>query len=272
MKVAVMGDLHYPLLSGAEPDLKRARDSYFATVLRRFLRIDAAVHANVGDLVQDGVIEEYEQVYGLIRENGHSRQFFSVFGNHDTRQARKADIAALRGHERYGSLDAGPARLLFLDGATEGDVRENRGLLDDGQIEWLKEQVATAGDKTLLVFCHYPVPETTIRSIPEHSVWGFDLHAVLRQHRGIGIYLNGHVHYNSIVKQDNWHFVQTTCVYDWPAFRTIEIGAEEIVIDYVPLDDERLQQQGETIQRHIGLPVRPYSIGEECDRRLRISR
>lgn len=50
-----------------------------------------------------------------------------------------------------------------------------------------------------------------------------EIEAVLMRKQGPAFYFCGHNHIHSIVRRDNWHFIQTAACLDVPAFRIVEL-------------------------------------------------
>ena len=104
-----------------------------------------------------------------------------------------------------------------------------------------------SGDKTVILFGHHPIYDTTFRSNynklsidPE-----MDVYSVLKNKKGNAIYVCGHNHYDSIVQKDNWTFVQIGAVLDNPSVRIFDIEEDKVTISaQTILDDSYLEEAG----------------------------
>jgi len=240
MKLALIGDLHYPdFLTSSEPAKKEARDAFFDTFIDSFLALDADYHISVGDLAHAGEFSEFHYMMNKIETSAKRRRFLHVLGNHDTYTYPKPDILALTRQERYGVIEEEEAIIVLLDTARE--TRDDwSGMLDEEQLAWLESQMTRKADKPLFVFAHHPLYGTTARSTEDmmsiHP--SLDLWPVLEQWPGIGFYFNGHNHVHSIVRRDRWHFIQTAAVPDLPAVRIVTVAGGEISLDTLTMTSD----------------------------------
>lgn len=268
MKIAVMGDLHYPVMKHADSSLLEARDTFFREIVRRFLAIDADLHIALGDLTNEGLPEEYERVYGWIRQDPHARRFVQLFGNHDKYTLDTADILSLTGQSRYSRIDTSDAVVVLLDTARDRLREDWSGFLDEAQLQWLtrflmrpeEEARSEEGDRPLLLFAHHPLYDTTTRSTEEY-MWlapEIDLRGTLQRYAGTGFYFNGHNHANSIVRENRWHYVQTADVLDYPAFRLIEATREKVDIRLMRIEEEELWKLARRIGENM-IEYHPYA-------------
>jgi len=123
---------------------------------------------------------------------------------------------------KYWFKDLGGIRLISMDTVnTHGGWQ---GSLDETQFEWLKQTLAGAGDKYVVLLSHHPAltlfndyaPEGSERRICED-----ELVAELLKHENVIAWLAGHNHEHSIerVSRDGsrgfWH-IQTASNIDWP--------------------------------------------------------
>lgn len=268
MKLLILGDLHYSATADAGQAVADAKESFYRAALERFLEMDADFHISIGDLTDNGVREEYETVARLVRNT--NRRFVHVLGNHDAYRLSKTEIAALLAHPRYWAVEGKDADLLFLDTTKELDLLYG-GDVDDEQLHWLEERIRLAGDKPLLLFGHHPVYHTTSGSdVPRFSIEPDSrIAGILAQKQGIGLYFNGHNHWNSIARQAQWHYVQTGAPLNILSVRCVEITADSIATRMIRMEDPAFSRREEVIS---GLtyfkPLLDSAHGSPADREL----
>ncbi|MGP7817110.1 metallophosphoesterase family protein [Niallia sp. 01092] len=272
MKIVVMGDLHYPAIDENISGLMDARANFYRVFIERFLEIDADLHVSLGDLTNFGLSLEFEGIYNLLRKK--DRNFFHVLGNHDVYGQTKKEVLSITDQPRYHSITTDSAVFAFLDTAREMDFEDWGGWMDEEQLDWFQEVVWTSGTKPLIVFAHHPVYNTTKNSeIDKGSIHpSIDMWNILEQKEGIGVYVNGHTHVNSIVQKENWTFVQTSACLDEHAFRIIDINKDEIHISTIDILDSEVVDNAPTIYNHIKYFTHtPDARGNDSDRQCRIS-
>ncbi|MCM3715821.1 metallophosphoesterase [Alkalihalobacillus oceani] len=272
MKLALIGDLHYPDIDAAIDGLAEAREVFYKRFIDHFLQVEADLYLSLGDLTNYGHSSELEDIYRLI--NHHQKNFIHVLGNHDLYAQPREAVLTISGQKRYHTIETDEAVLAFLDTAKEMDYEDWGGWLDEEQLDWLEEVVAESGTKPLLVFAHHPVYQTTKRSDhekgsihPEIDVW-----SILEKKRGIGMYFNGHTHIDSIVKKENWTFVQVSACLDQHALRLIELTPEEIIVSAVDVEDLVMAEAAPVVYKHMNHFTHQTDVrGEAIDRECRVS-
>ncbi len=267
MKLVLMGDLHFPELDETIPGLADARDGFYRTFLGRFLEMDADAHISLGDLTNYGTPLELQGVYEIL--NSRDRNFYHVLGNHDLYAQPRKEVLKTTGQTRYHAIDTGRAVLAFLDTAKEMDHQDWGGWIDEAQLQWFEEVVKASGTKPLLVFAHHPIYKTTKRSeVDKGSIHpSIDMWQILNQKEGIGIYFNGHTHVDSIVKQENWTFVQLSACLDQPAFRVVDVGQYEVRVAAVDVTDTEVWQNAPIVYNHMNhFTHNPIARGTVTDR------
>lgn len=266
MKIAVIGDLHYPALVEEYEFIEKARKAFYTDFLERFFSIPADLYVSVGDLTNFGLKEELEEIYALIDQ--HQKPFLHVLGNHDVYGLTRDEVLNITRQQRYHSITTEAAVLAFTDTAKEQDFEDWGGTLDPQQIEWLEDTIEQSGDLPLIVFAHHPVHETTTNSEkeklsihPDIPVW-----ELLRKKEGAGLYVNGHNHSNSIAARDQWNFLQLAAVLDEQAVRTIEISESHISIDSIDLYDPEMRKHAQVIGNAINhFKLNPQPLGTDRD-------
>ncbi|TDF97068.1 metallophosphoesterase family protein [Paenibacillus piri] len=272
MKLAVMGDLHYHEVDETIPGWLEARDMFFQSFLGRFLEVEADAHISLGDLTNYGYASELQGVYATIRSYG--KTFYHALGNHDLYAQTRREVLDLTGQPRYHAITTEQAVLVFLDTAKEMDFEDWGGWVDEEQLQWLETVLKASGTKPVLIFAHHPVYKTTTNSDKDKGSIhpDVDMWKVLNQKEGVGIYFNGHTHIDSIVKQNNWTFVQLSACLDQHALRVVEIGQEEIRVAAVDVTDTALTEHVAMLYNHMKhFRHTPHARGEDADRECVVS-
>lgn len=266
MKIAVIGDLHYPALEEAYSFIEEDRKVFYENFLERFFSVPADLYVSIGDLTNYGLKEELEEIYAMI--NKHQKPFVHVLGNHDVCALTRNEVLAITQQPRFQSISTDSAVLAFIDTEREQDAEDWGGTIDSVQLDWLERVIEKSGDLPLIVFAHHPVYNTTTNSekdklcIPSSiPIW-----ELLSKKQGMGLYVNGHNHFNSIAIREQWNFLQLAAVLDEQTIRTIEISDTHISIDSVELNDDELQRRGRIIGNAIShFQLNPAPLGLESD-------
>ncbi|PSL40205.1 calcineurin-like phosphoesterase family protein [Planomicrobium soli] len=266
MRIAVIGDLHYPELTLDNYLIADARQGFYETFMERFFSIPADLYVSVGDLTNYGTAEELEDIYSIIRR--HGKRFVHVLGNHDVYGLKRKEVLEITQQQRFHLLETDSAMFAFLDTAREQDLNDCGGVLDPIQQEWLESVVEYSGETPLLVFGHHPIYATTAKSHePMHYIHPHvQIQEILQKKQGPGLYVNGHNHYNSIALRKRWTFLQIAAVLDEQAARIIDITDSLISIDTVNLSDPLLEEQGKIIGEAIHhFRLREEPLGTDAD-------
>lgn len=272
MKIAVTGDLHYPELHEEIEFIRNDHREFYETFIDRFFSVPANLYVSIGDLTNIGSSNELNEIYALIRK--YDKRFMHVLGNHDMYSLTRSEVLAITDQDRSYVISTEQAVLAFIDTAREKDFKDWGGTLDATQLSWLETVIEQSGERPLILFAHHPPNGTTTRSEknkrcihPDVPIW-----EALSKKKGIGLYVNGHNHCNSIAKRNQWTFLQLSAVLDEQAVRTIEITDAEIIIDFVDVSDPLLKAKAQIVGNSIPyfLLNREFS-GEETDIRHVIS-
>lgn len=247
MKIAVIGDLHYPALEDHFAFIEENRRVFYETFLNRFFSVPADLYVSIGDLTNFGRRDELDEIYSIIRK--HGKPFKHVLGNHDLYAMPRSQVLSISGQERFHTLSTESAVLAFLDTAREQDYDDWGGTMDATQQYWLEAVIEETAERPLVVFGHHPVFSTTLHSEkdkrcihPDVPIW-----QLLSMKQGPGLYINGHNHANSLAARNDWTFLQLAAVLDEQAVRVIEITESFIAIDSVMIDDDALKNHAEEI-------------------------
>ncbi|TXK84440.1 metallophosphoesterase [Paenibacillus sp. N3.4] len=265
MKIAMIGDLHYPSMVINRPEVVKARDAFFEHVLSAFLETEADYHISIGDLTNTGELAEFDYIFKKVESYGSRVRFIHILGNHDTYTHDKADVLAATGRKPYDLIETEQATLVMLDTARE-TVTDWSGFMEEEQLTWLEAVIGEHPDKPLLVFAHHPIYGTTARS--EEAMMSLheavELRQILNKHAGLGFYFNGHNHVNSIVREQNWYFVQTAAMLDIPAFRLITVENGQVSVELIKFEDENVKESVQIVSRHMPyFEPFPSSEGDE---------
>jgi len=200
LKFIVMSDLHllpegelsFTLDTGAR--LEQAVDS----VIARHADADFCILA--GDLADRGQPAAYERLKTIIARlpipvhitlgNHDDRPtFYSVFGEDFAAETGKVDkIIDIKGY-----------RVIMLDSSEPGRVD---GVLEAGQIAWLRARLAEALDRPVVVVLHHNANKLHIRSDDIRMLEPDAFIAALKTHNDIRQVIAGHVHITSTA---SWH-------------------------------------------------------------------
>lgn len=273
MRLALLGDFHYSNMSHGTEEMKAARVRVYQQMLKAFLEEEADLHISIGDLTHEGTAEELQSIFAILSESG--RSFIHVLGNHDTYSIPKRDIAVITDQERYRAIDTPHAKLLFLDTTQEMNHTDWGGELDEEQLLWLTRQLEGSQEKQVLLFGHHPVFDTTSRSTLDKLYIRprDEMRSVLNRKLGGGIYFCGHNHMNSIVKQGDWHYVQTAACLDVPGYRVIEIQENVVTVSHRLIQIDGLIEDIQSFYHDMpGFGPSVDAIGKESDLVLTVHR
>ncbi|GAB3893804.1 TIGR03767 family metallophosphoesterase [Microbispora bryophytorum subsp. camponoti] len=105
-----------------------------------------------------------------------------------------------------------------------------RGSVGTRQLAWLERTLKTHADDIALIFSHHPSwAMTNLAPNParphDRRHGGQELLAVLRKHRNVAAWINGHSHLNKIVPQGGFWEVSTASHVDYPQLaRVVELA------------------------------------------------
>lgn len=248
MRIRMMTDLHYSLHAD-----RPVKDSFYRAYLKRFFEDGPAadLYVSLGDLTQNGTESEYRSVYGIIDSLGRRASFVHIPGNHDLLEADAAQTERWGRtppiDQGFGSIESELADLVFLNSCQAMKPADWGGRLDAVQIELLETKLRVAGGKPLLVFAHHPLPNTTALSdinmmrIEEAA----PLTRVMSEAAGPCFWFNGHNHIQSIVRKEQWTYVQTASAICLPCWREILLSDEAVAVSTTELNDPALNELAE---------------------------
>lgn len=269
MRLAIIGDLHFfdnKFVQGNE-ELLLAKESFYERYLQKFFEIEADLHISLGDLTHMGWEEEFESVYQHIRNSGIS--FRHILGNHDAYELPKTKIQSLIANPLNDVFETEEALFVFVDSTREMDPKDYSGHLNADQLEWLEAQMLVSPSKPILVFAHHPLYNTTTGSTDEkmHIDPTIDMRAILRKRLGNCFYFNGHNHIHSIVREEQWNFIQTAAGMCHPSIRIVEIDKSEVRTRIVAIEDKELLEAAQILYDKLPQYHRPlHAYGQNADR------
>ncbi len=165
---------------------------------------DADFCVLAGDLTDQGDKAAYENLQDILAEL--KIPLHMTIGNHDDRatflEIMGADLVGETGYVDK-VIDAKDQRVVLLDSAETGQVS---GFVQPGQLDWLKAQLDSSGDRPVIVVVHHhanPLHTAVDRIILEN---GAELAACLKG-RNVRQVIAGHVHYTSTAL---WHGIPFT--------------------------------------------------------------
>ncbi|RLL46986.1 hypothetical protein D8M04_07270 [Oceanobacillus piezotolerans] len=251
-KMIGMGDLHFPsknkqgeLLSTEE---RKTRDTFYNYYMNEFFKQDADIYFSVGDITTSGDIPEFDDLYRMIRK--YNRNFRQVLGNHDLLQYSRKEIYDRLNCKNNSFYENGDVILVYLETGREMDRKNFGGWISEEQKEWLSSMISKSGAKTLVIIAHHPVYNTTKNTVEDmhHVDPKTELWSVLEKKKDwIGIYINGHIHEDSIAKRNNWHFIQFCSVLDDPALRLFEFSKDTFSYQTHRLTDSEMKEKATCI-------------------------
>lgn len=252
-KMVGMGDLHFPsrnkkgeLLSLEE---RSARDDFYAYYFNQFFNQEADIYFSVGDITTGGYFSEYDDLYKIIGD--YNKPFRQVFGNHDLLEHSKQEIYERMYLEHYNHcFTYEDFILVYLETGREKDHSNFGGWISSYQKDWLSNIMTESGAKTVIVIAHHPVYNTTKNTVedmhnvdPQTELWSI----LEKKQDGTGIYINGHVHEDSTVQRNNWHFIQFCAVLDDPALRMITVSNDTFAYQTKRLMDKEMRQKAKCV-------------------------
>ena len=245
MKITAIGDLHYVQDRTYDTNeqlpakFTAARDRYFNAYLKEVFSLESDYFVSIGDLTNYGTEKELTEVYNIIHQYG--KPFIHAIGNHDLYSMTREEVCAITKQKVNHTIELQHVKLIFWETARVMDYDVYGGTVTQQQLDWLQEELQAAGDKLVILFGHHPIYNTTYHSNYENLSIdpAIDVYETLQKKvEGKAIYVCGHNHFDSIVEQDNWTFVQIASVLDVPAVRVIEVEENEVKIYAQTILDE----------------------------------
>jgi hypothetical protein len=282
VRFIVLGDLHYSVYNTSE--IEAAREEYYEMLFQKVLDEKPDLVLAIGDTVDNGYPEEFEGLHACARRTGLS--FYTVNGNHDLLNLTKDEIARWTGNrQRYytvnqnsfsgeaASANGEAASFVVLDTPKEKSPKDHGGYVDGEQIMWLKHQIENSASHPLFVFGHHPLvnatrwatfPMLNIDNSKEVKL------AFYHKQQGPAFYFCGHNHANSIIRRNNWTFVQTAAPLRTQDFRVVDFTESEVEIRTVELHGLRPRKLAKIQMKAMGDFLQLPAKGWPWDRHIRL--
>ncbi len=124
-------------------------------------------------------------------------------------------------------------KAIVLDDIITDEITSN-GYIDEVQLKWLKKELDSAKNDTVLIFMHVPIIEPF--ASPNHKMRnGYALKQLIESYDNpIGVF-QGHYHATKITQHDNVLYVNTPALVSYPnAFRIINVTnyKDKVVFDF----------------------------------------
>ena len=158
MRIALFSDMHLPPHRG---DTVHGVDAWatFEACLSQMRTLSGGVDLLVvgGDLLMDGTSGDYGEVGAALLSCGIPVHV--GLGNHDDREVyrrtapKELDTGSINATVCH-SFDCEDLHVVILDSATGGGP--DGGSLGAEQLEWLADDLGTAGDRRVVLFLHHP--------------------------------------------------------------------------------------------------------------------
>ena len=147
-----------------------------------------------GDLADTPTAAEYEHLKRLMATL--RLPFAGIPGNHDSRELMRAAFPSAAYAFSSGPLnqrvEVGGLDLVLLDTSVPG---KPHGELDAPTMQWLDATLATAPDRSALVFLHHPPFKTGIGHMDRQNLLNAgELAPIVRRHPRVQLIAAGHVH------------------------------------------------------------------------------
>ena len=154
-------------------------------------------------------------------------------------------------------------KVIVLDNIITNEITSN-GYIDEEQLKWLKKELDSSKNDTVLIFMHVPVIEPF--ASPNHKMRnGIVLKQLIESYKNpIGVF-QGHYHAAKITQHDNVLYVNSPALVSYPnAFRVVSVTNHK---DKVVFDFEWKETRETTIQKMAKILVFSGGIyaGEEKD-------
>ncbi len=195
LKFVVLSDLHLVRAGHTSMTLDTAErlERAVTTINQRYGDADFCVIA--GDLADEAEAGAYERLRDIT-----SRITIPVYitlGNHDDRPTFLAAFGAGMADETGNVqhvIDAKGYRVIVMDSSEPGQVD---GVLEPGQIDWLRARLAEAADRPVIVVLHHNANALHIAADDIKLLDDAPFIAALKSHGDIRQVIAGHVHLTS---------------------------------------------------------------------------
>ena len=195
LKIIVMSDLHLVPEGELSMTLDTAGRLEIAVDAINARYADADFCVLAGDLADLGQAEAYRRLQAILSKL--TVPVHITLGNHDDRPT----FLAVFGDEYAGEtghvdkvIDVKGYRVILLDSSEPGRVD---GVLEPGQIDWLRRKLVEAGDRPVIVILHHNANALHINSDTIRILEDGPFLDALQTHPDIRQVIAGHVHVTS---------------------------------------------------------------------------
>lgn len=186
-----------------------------------------------GDLIMDALDVNYEQAntaFDLYKKKSKkiNAPVYNTLGNHDIFGVYSEDEAILN-HPEYGEKmfenKLGPSyqsfnhknwKFMILNTIEETENKKYHGLIDEEQINWIKEELSkTDSEMPIVISTHFPFISaynqwSLNRTVASSSSWviqnGKEVLSLFKDHN-LKLVLQGHLHIQEEIKINGVHFI-----------------------------------------------------------------
>jgi outer membrane protein assembly factor BamB/predicted phosphodiesterase len=169
---------------------------------------------HVGDLVEAGLAEEYQEFVRLLPSR-YKENFHAVPGNHEVRWDEWAGelYKDLFGPSQY-SFDCGDVHFIALDPT---QLLQEPGYFTEAQLKWLEDDLKKTGrKKPVIVYVHYPIGDNNYYITNEESFFQ------TVEHYNVRAVFTGHVHNGDIWKQNGLTLLSLPAAKNGPFYYWVE--------------------------------------------------
>ncbi|CAG9615077.1 Outer membrane protein assembly factor BamB [Bacillus rhizoplanae] len=169
---------------------------------------------HLGDLIEAGLPEEYQEFHRLIPENYRNR-LYAIRGNHEVRWDEWAGelFHDVVGKSQY-SFDFGEIHFIALDPT---QLLQEPGFFTKDQLNWLEKDLKSIGRKTpVVLYLHYPIGDNNYFISNEEALFE------MIESYNVRLILSGHVHKEQMWMQNGCHIFSLPAAKDAPVFFWIE--------------------------------------------------
>ena len=228
-----------------------------------------------GDLIDKSFEKELKAVLPHL-ENLNTPWYFA-FGNHDRcvggYLTTQVYLDMLNNSNPYFDFKKGyysytpkkHFKVIVLDDIITDEITSN-GYIDEEQMKWLKKELDSSKNDTVLIYMHVPVIEPF--ASPNHRLRNATaVKALIESYQNpIGVF-QGHYHATKITQHKNVLYINSPALVSYPnAFRTVTVTNQK---DKVVFDFEWNETREKTIQKMAKMLVFGTMIytGEEKDQK-----
>lgn len=252
MRIVILSDVHFTAKKWRNDYIKQTNEWFYNDVFRRFFSQDADLYVCLGDLTHYGTVSEHMAVRKIIEKNKKKEQrFLPIAGNHDLLCITKKIYQNLTGMPLYWAEDYPDVKLIFLDTPRQLHPGKDSSRVNWDQIQFLRRELKSCGEKLAVVFAHHPPERITILGPDGKKVPGLTMGSLLQEKEGPGIFINGHLHKDQYLTRGQWGQLQFNDILDEPTFRVLEIQEKKVSMETVAMDDPATLRASKKIAKSV---------------------